>query len=157
MWLVLVVFFRGLSTPPDHAVHLLPLSHSLGRHTQPPGSQTIAKSPLKHLHRPLPKQTITPQPQMHRHEKPPVSWTSISMSKKREAVQKDEAGVAFVYRVRSEVGDGGDGDGHVAASGLGVRAQLVGAVDEGLGPVEFDAGDEDLNVGGEGEGVALGA
>ena len=33
----------------------------------------------------------------------------------------------------------------------------MGAVDEGLGPVELDAGDKDLNVGGEGEGVALGA
>ena len=73
--------------PPDHAVHLLPLSHSLGRHTKPPGGQTIAKSPLKHLHRLLPKQTIMPQPQIHRHEKPPIPWTSISMSKKREAVQ----------------------------------------------------------------------
>jgi len=75
------------------------------------------------------------------------------MSKKREAVHPcgtDEAGVAFVYRVRSEVGDGGDGDGHVAASGLGVRAQLVRAVDEGLGAVELDTGDEDLDVGGEG-------
>ena len=28
-----------------------------------------------------------PQPQIHRHEKPPIPWTSISMSKKREAVQ----------------------------------------------------------------------
>ena len=72
--------------PPDHAVHLLPLSHSLGRHTKPPGGQTIAKSPLKHLHRLLPKQTIMPQPHTHRHEKPPIPWTSISMSKKREAV-----------------------------------------------------------------------
>ena len=72
--------------PPDHAVHLLPLSHSLGRHTKPPGGQTIAKSPLKHLHRLLPKQTIMPQPQIHRHEKPPIPWTSLSMSKKREAV-----------------------------------------------------------------------
>ena len=77
--------------PPDHAVHLLPLSHSLSRHTKPPGGQTVAASPLKHLHRLLPKQTIMPQPQIHRHEKPPVSWTSISMSKKREAVH-DEAG-----------------------------------------------------------------
>ena len=66
--------------PPDHAVHLLPLSHSLGRHTKPPGSQTIAKYPLKHLHRLLPKQTIMPQPQTRRHEKPPIPWTSISMS-----------------------------------------------------------------------------
>ena len=74
-------------TPPDHAVHLLPLSHSLGTHTKPPGAQTIAKSPRKHLHRLLPKQTIMPQPQIHRHEKPPIPWTSISMSKKREAVQ----------------------------------------------------------------------
>ena len=72
--------------PPDHSVHLLPLSHSLSRHTKPPGSQTIAKSPLKHHHRLLPKQTIMPQPQIHRHEKPPIPWTSISMSKKREAV-----------------------------------------------------------------------
>ena len=36
----------------------------------------------------LPKQTIMPQPQNHRHEKPPIPWTSISMSKKREAVQR---------------------------------------------------------------------
>ena len=70
-------------TPPDHAVHLLPLSHSLGTHTKPPGAQTIAKSPRKHLHRLLPKQTIMPQPQIHRHEKPPIPWTSISMSKKQ--------------------------------------------------------------------------
>ncbi len=31
----------------------------------------------------------------------------------------------------------------------------MGAVDEGLGPVELDAGDEYLDVSGEGEGVAL--
>ena len=43
----------------------------------------------------LPKQTIMPQPQMHRHEKPPVSWTSISMSKKREAVHKSLSPGAF--------------------------------------------------------------
>ena len=51
-----------------------------------------SQSPLKHLHRPLPKQTIMPQPQIHRHEKPPVSWTLVSLSKKREAVHGDEAG-----------------------------------------------------------------
>ena len=79
------------SVPPNCAVRLLPLSHSLGRHTKPPGGQSIATPPLKQLHRLLPKQTIMPQPQIHRHEKPPVSWTSISMSKKREAVH-DEAG-----------------------------------------------------------------
>ena len=39
-----------------------------------------------------------PQPQIHRHEKPPIPWTSIPMSKKREAVQ-DEAG-AFCVRGR---------------------------------------------------------
>ena len=77
--------------PPDHAVHLLPLSHSLSRHTQSPGGQAIANPPLKQFNSLLPKQTIMPQPQIHRHEKPPVSWTSISMSKKREAVH-DEAG-----------------------------------------------------------------
>ena len=33
----------------------------------------------------------------------------------------------------------------------------MGAVDEGLGTVEFDAGDKDLDVGGQGEGVTLGA
>ena len=81
--------------PPDHAVHLLPLSHSLGRHTKPPGGQTIATSPLKHLHRLLPKQTIMPQPQIHRHEKPPIPWTSISMSKKREAVQNQGRGRSY--------------------------------------------------------------
>ena len=71
---------------PNCAVRLLPVSHGLSRHTQPLGGQTIAKSPLKHLHRLLTKQTIMPQPQIHRHEKPPIPWTSISMSKKREAV-----------------------------------------------------------------------
>ena len=33
----------------------------------------------------------------------------------------------------------------------------MGALDEGLGALELDTGDEDLDVGGEGEGVALGA
>ena len=33
----------------------------------------------------------------------------------------------------------------------------MGALDEGLGAVEVDAGDEHLDVGGQGEGVALGA
>ena len=53
----------------------------------PSDGQTIAKCPLKHLHRLLPKQAIMPQPQIHRHEKPPIPWTSISMSKTREEVQ----------------------------------------------------------------------
>lgn len=34
---------------PNHAVHLLPLSHSLGTHTKPPGGQTIATSPLSNI------------------------------------------------------------------------------------------------------------
>ena len=33
----------------------------------------------------------------------------------------------------------------------------MGAVDQGLGAVEFDAGDEHLDVGAQGEGVAFGA
>ena len=33
----------------------------------------------------------------------------------------------------------------------------MGAVDEGLGAVELDAGDDNLDVGGQGEGVAFGA
>ena len=81
-------------TPPDHAVHLLPLSHSLSRHTKPPGGQTVAAPPLEHLHRLLPKQTIMPHIYIHRHEKPPIPWTSISMSKKREAVHA-RVGVAL--------------------------------------------------------------
>ena len=35
-----------------------------------------------------------PHTYIHRHEKPPIPWTSISMSKKREAVQ-DEAGAGL--------------------------------------------------------------
>ena len=69
----------------------------------------------------------------------------------------DEAGVLVVCRVSSQGCNSGDGDGHVAARGLGVGAQLVGALDEGLGAVEVDAGDEHFDVGGQGEGVALGA
>ena len=39
-----------------------------------------------------------PQPQIHRHEKPPIPWTSISMSKKREAVHIDEVGAQSYAR-----------------------------------------------------------
>ncbi|WP_049337501.1 hypothetical protein, partial [Rothia mucilaginosa] len=65
----------------------LPLSHSRGRHTKPAGGQTIATSLLKHLRCLFPKQTVMSYSQIYRHEKPPVSWTLISLSKKREAVQ----------------------------------------------------------------------
>ena len=59
--------------------------------------------PLKHLHRLLPKQTIMLQPQNHRHEKPPIPWTSISMSKKREAVHSSPVfsrGFATIFGCR---------------------------------------------------------
>ena len=39
-----------------------------------------------------------PQPQIHRHEKPPIPWTSISMSKKREAVQDNPSGRQLKHR-----------------------------------------------------------
>ena len=114
--------------PPDHAVHLLPLSHSLSRHTKPPGGQTVAASPLKHLHRLLPKQTIMPQPQIHRHEKPPIPWTSISMSKKREAVHSQGRGRGSVVRLRGLGLGRGDCRGRLACGipGAQVHVELVG-------------------------------
>ena len=46
--------------------------------------------PDTHLQALSSAQTIMPHTYIHRHEKPPISWTSISMSKKREAVQTKE-------------------------------------------------------------------
>lgn len=51
---------------PNHAVHLLPLSHSLGTHTKPPGGQTIATSPPQTSPPPAPEandHASTPEPQ----------------------------------------------------------------------------------------------
>ena len=45
-----------------------------------------------------------PHTYIHRHEKPPIPWTSISMSKKREAVQEHERGRGFVMRDGAAVG-----------------------------------------------------
>ena len=71
--------------PPDHrGTSSIRSCHSLGRHCSLLAVRAIA-TPLS-IVRLLPKQTIMPQPQIHRHEKPPIPWTSISMSKKREAV-----------------------------------------------------------------------
>ena len=45
-----------------------------------------------------------PQPQIHRHEKPPIPWTSISMSRKREAVQSRGRGFVDIVSMTGIVG-----------------------------------------------------
>ena len=73
--------------------------HHACAHRPLTGCQTVATSPLEHLHRLLPKQTIMPHTYIHRHEKPTIPRTSISMSKKREAVHPQHQSL-FPYMSR---------------------------------------------------------
>ena len=90
MYLVFVRFLRFDDGTPHYAVGLLLAMIFWGFFTEATNMGMLSIVSRGDLLRKLkfPKQTIVSYSQMHGHEKPPVSWTLVLMSKKREAVHR---------------------------------------------------------------------